>query len=313
MENRSVIAAEPSSFKRGLFFAVIAYIGWGASPLYWKLLDQVGFFGLVSHRMFWSFVLMYTGARFMRGKELKALFRDKRALKILGLASILIAATWWVFIYAVNSGNSLQAALGYYINPLMSIIAGVVIFKEKLTGLQKVASILAAAGVIFFTVNYGSFPWISITLALLFAVYGAIKKIGGYPAIPALAVETTIVAPLALVFVVISFFLPGNGFMADTSSVEGWTTTVLLVGGALVTILPLLWYAEAVNALPPTWIGFLQYMSPTVTLLIGVFLFGEPFTLAHAVCFALIWTGLLLISIELFVKSQKAKKKSGSA
>ena len=265
----------------------------------------MGFFGLVSHRMLWSFVFMFSVAWAMRSKEVRGLFRERRAVILLSAAGFLVAGTWWLFIYAINTGHVLQTSLGYYINPLMTILAGMVIFREKLTLVQKLAAVLAAVGVAFFTIDYGSFPWISLGMATLFALYGALKKKGRYPAVPAMAVETAAVAPLALVFVVVSFFLPDNGFFTDVTSLAGWATTLLLIGAGVITVVPLIWYAVGVNSMPLSWLGFLQYISPTTTLLLGVFLFGEPFTLAHGVCFGLIWVGLMMISIEMAITSKR--------
>ncbi|MDR2035883.1 MAG: EamA family transporter RarD [Coriobacteriales bacterium] len=292
--------------RKGLLYGSLAYVVWGLSPLYWKLLNQVGHFGLVSHRILWSFVFIFIVARLVRSKELKTLIQNKRALILLGTAGVLISVNWGLFIYAVNIGHVLETSLGYFINPLMTILAGLIVFKEKLTLLQKLATILAAVGVVYFTFDYGSFPWLGMSLAILFAVYGAIKKAGSYPAVPALVIETGTVAPLALIFVIISFFLPDNGFLADVSSLGGWATTLLLMGTAVITILPLLWYAEGVNLLPFSWMGFLQYLCPTISFFLGIFAFGEPFTFAHGILFGLIWIGLALISIEVVITTKNS-------
>jgi chloramphenicol-sensitive protein RarD len=312
------------SLRAGLLSALGCYVLWGLLPLYWKLLAQASYFEILSHRMLWSFVFMLIICRFVRRVRLSSLLRERRALLILGGAGLLICGNWGLYIYAINSGHVLQASLGYYINPLVAILFGVLFFRERLTTIQKVATLLAAAGVVYFTVDYGSFPWIALALAVTFAIYGALKKYGGYPATPALTVETLLVAPLALVFVAATFFLPNHVFLtelaplapslaqaavpavpaplaalAPAGSFDGWALSLLLIGGGALTAIPLLLFARAANAIPLTWVGFLQYISPTLTLLLGVFVYGEPFTTAHAVCFALIWTGLILVSAEL--------------
>jgi chloramphenicol-sensitive protein RarD len=258
--------------------------------------------------MLWSFVFMLVICRFVLRIRLAPLLRDRRALLILGAAGLLICGNWGIYIYAINSGHLLQASLGYYINPLVAILFGTLFFKERLTLIQKIATALAAAGVIYFTVDYGAFPWIALALAFSFAVYGALKKHGGYPAAPALTVETALVAPLALIFVVVSFLLPTHVFLVlpaggDSVGAMGvlgdWAPSLLLIGGGALTAIPLLLFARATNAIPLTLIGFLQYLSPTLTLLLGLFVYGEEFTLAHIVFFALIWVGLIMVSIEL--------------
>ena len=298
------------ALRRGLLITTISFVIWGLSPLYWKLLAEVDLVTLVAHRMLWSFVFAVVVARFIRGSELKELMHNRRALLILAAASICVAATWWLFIYAVVSGQTLQASLGFYINPLMVIAAGVFFFREKLTTLQKIATALAAIGVTYFTVDYGTFPWLAVGMAAVFALYGALKKKGGYSPVPALAVETSILAPLAIVLVVATFFMPESNFIAESTTAEGWITWLLLMGGGLITVVPLLCFSIGVNALPISWVGFLQYIEPTLTLLIGVFAFGEAFTFAHAFCFGCIWLGLALISIEF---ARDAKKTNNEA
>ncbi|MDR1960746.1 MAG: EamA family transporter RarD [Gracilibacteraceae bacterium] len=282
----------------GLLCALACYALWGVLPIYWKLLSYIPFFEIYAHRMFWSFVFMLAICALTRRADLRPYFRDRRALLLLGAAGVLVASTWGIYIYAVNSGQIVEASLGYYINPLLSIIAGVAVFREKLTRIQKAATALAAAGVIYFTWNHGVFPWISVALAVLFALYGAVKKKAGYPAVPALAVETALVAPIALIFIAATFILPGRAFLTSAGPWPPWGAIAGLMGGGVVTALPLLLFARAANVVPLSTIGFAQYLSPTLSLLIGVFIYGETFTAAHLVCFALIWAGLLLVSAE---------------
>jgi chloramphenicol-sensitive protein RarD len=300
--------AKGLSFKAGLLSAVGCYALWGLLPLYWKLLVHAPYFEVLAHRMLWSFVFMFVICRLVLRIRLSPLLRDRRALLVLGGASLLVCSNWGLYIYAINSGHVLQASLGYYINPLVAILFGTLFFREQLSLIQKIATVLAGAGVVYFTVDYGAFPWIALTLAVSFAVYGALKKYGGYPATPALTVETALVAPLSLVFVITSFFLPEHVFLAPSvaaaspgfgGELGGWAPTLLLIGGGALTALPLLLFARATNAIPLTLVGFLQYLSPTLTLLLGVFVYGEEFTSAHAACFTLIGVGLIMVSAEL--------------
>lgn len=279
---------------------------WGLMPVYWKLLSAASDIEIFAHRMFWSFIFMLLFVVVIRRRSIIGLLRNKRALLILGSAALLIACNWFVYISSVNSGHIVEAALGYYINPIFSIIIGVLLFKERLTLLQKIATCLAAIGVVFFTVNYGSFPLIALFLAATFAVYGALKKKGGYAADEALTVESMFFVPIALVLLAITFTLPDRVFFADVHSTENLLLSVGLILTGIITVVPLLLFALGANVVPLSWMGFLQYIAPTLTLLLGVFVFGEPFTLAHAVCFGFIWVGLALISGEMLVKWRKS-------
>ncbi len=182
---------------------------------------------------------------------------------------------------------------------------------ERLTPLQWIAVALCSIGILFFTTGYGRFPWIAIVLAISFGAYGAIKKKGGYPGVEAIAVESTVMAPVAILGVVLlAAFGGGQAFLGDPSTAESWTTTALLVGGGAVTAVPLILFATAANSIPLTLLGFLQYISPTIALIIGVFVNGEPFTLAHAVCFGCIWCGLVLVAIDAVRTNRKRKQTS---
>jgi chloramphenicol-sensitive protein RarD len=326
-KNQDGDAGDASSRRaRGVVVGFGCYCLWGLLPLFWALLNHVSHLEILAHRLLWSFVFLVAVCLLVRRGELFALFRQRRALLILGGAGLIITCNWGLYIFSVNSGHVLQASLGYYINPLLNILLGVFFFRERLTLAQKVATALAAAGVLYFTFDYGSFPWIALILAVSFAFYGLLKKHGGYAALPALAVETTVVVPLAIAFVAASFLIPdlaqGRAFIApDASGLPGlasglasgvasapglaapvtapvFVDTALLIIGGVLTALPLILFAYAANAIPYSLLGFLQYLSPTLTLLLGVFVFHEPFTHAHAVCFILIWAGLVLVAIE---------------
>ena len=280
--------------------------------LFWKLLGHVDSLEVLAHRMLWSAVFLLPICLITCRFAFFGLFKQRRARLILLGAGLLCAFNWGTFIFAINSGHILQTSMGYYINPLMSIAIGLLFFRERLSLIQKIALILAAIGVLYFTIDYGSFPWMSFALATSFALYGALKKACGYPALPALAVESTMVAPLALAYVAVAFFLPGHAFLAlDASgalSSSSLITTLLLVGGGILTFIPLLLFSDAVNTVPLSWMGFMQYITPTITLILGVFAFQEAFTHAHAICFALIWSGLLLIVVESFVKQRRTRQ-----
>ena len=284
--------------RRGVLAAFLCYVLWGTFPLYWKLLSHVDPFEIIAHRIIWCFVFTVALCALMRLDFLR-LLRDRRALRFLIPAALLITVNWGLYVYAVSIDHIVETAIGYYLNPLVSIILGMLVFQERLSRLQTVAVALCAGGICFFTVNYGSFPWIAITLALSFGVYGAIKKKGGYPAVEALAVENTIMVVPALIFAVVLANATGaHGFLASAPDGIDWRTTLLLIGGGAVTAIPLILFAKAANSIPLTLLGFIQYVSPTIALLVGMFANGEPFTLAHAVCFGCIWSGLALVAVD---------------
>lgn len=298
---------QKSQVRNGTIAGLFCYLFWGLAPIYWKWLYAVDPLEVIGHRIIWCFVLMVIICALLRINFI-SLLKDKRALKYLGVAAVLISINWGIYIYAVATDRIVHTAMGYYTNPLVSILFGVIFFKEKLSILQKAAVLLCALGVIFFLFDYGELPWISLALAFSFGLYGAVKKRGAYPAIPALAVESTLALPLALMAVAASMYFTGShAFLSDTSSLQGWTTTLLLIGSGAITAIPLVLFAKAANSIPLTMLGFIQYVSPTIALLLGVFAYGEPFTTAHAVCFGCIWAGLALASIDTIRKSRAAK------
>ena len=290
---------------RGTAAGLLCYVFWGLAPLYWKLLGDVNSLEVIGQRIIWCFVLMVLICAVLRVNFLE-LLRDKRAVSYLGPAALLISINWGLYIYAVDTDRVVHTAMGYYCNPLFSILFGVLFFKEKLAGIQKAAVGLCLIGVIYFLIDYGELPWISIVLAVSFGAYGAVKKKGGYPAIPALAVESTLALPLAFAAVFATAYVTGShAFMGDVTSADGWILTLLVIGAGPVTAIPLVLFAKAANSIPLSMLGFIQYVSPTIALLLGVFVFGEPFTSAHAVCFGCIWAGLALVSVDTLRKAKK--------
>ena len=293
---------------RGLLAGVFCYILWGLFPLYWKLLDDVNAFEVIAHRIIWCTVFTVLVCVLLR-LDFIALLRSSRARRFLIPASIIITANWSLYVFAVSIDMIVETAIGYYLNPRITIVLGMLVFKERLAPMQVIAIILCTIGLIFFTTNYGQFPWIAILLALTFGVYGAIKKKGGYPAVEAIAFENIVAFLPAIAFTIfLAYYTGDHGFLGDISSWQGWQTTLLLIGGGVVTAIPLILYAAAANLIPLTILGFLQYISPTIALLIGVFLNNEPFTLAHGICFGCIWTGLILVAINSFLQSRKHQK-----
>ncbi|MFP7492661.1 EamA family transporter RarD [Terribacillus saccharophilus] len=286
---------QPQTSKSGIINAAIAYVMWGVLPLFWNLLEEVDAGHLLAHRIVWSFVTMILIVLLLGKigpfiKQVKELFRNKRAFWGLFAASITVSLNWLVFIWAVNSGHVLQSSLGYYINPLISILLAMIILKEKSTRLQIVSFALAAVGVIYLTISYGVFPWVSFLLAITFAVYGLLKKVVMIPPMFGLTIETMFVTPLAVLYLL---FVPA----ANTAPLPTSTAIILFLSGAA-TAAPLLLFAHGARRLSLTTIGLLQYIAPTLMLLLGVTLFGEAFTHAHLIAFACIWGALILYTIS---------------
>lgn len=294
-------AGEPatqSQRRAGIIAGIGCYVLWGVFPLYWKLLSSVDSIEIICQRIIWCCVFTVGLCLVMR-YDFVGLLKQPRARRFLIPAAILITINWSVYIYAVQIDRVVETAIGYYLNPLVSIVLGIIVFKERLTLFQGIAVGLCAIGICAFSFGYGSFPWISIALALSFGVYGAVKKKGGYPAIEALAVENTIVVlPSILVAVVLANVTGAHGFLGDVQSAQGWATTGLLILGGVITAVPLILFARAANLIPLSLLGFIQFLSPTIALLIGVFVNGEAFTPAHAVCLGCIWAGLALVLFE---------------
>ncbi len=284
--------------RRGVLSGLFCYVFWGLCPIYWKLLVEVDSFEIIAHRIIWCFAMVIVVCAV--GKlGLRELMRQRRAWLYLAPCAVIITLNWSVYIVAVNAGHIVETAIGYYINPLVSIVLGIFVFGERLTRLQGIAVALCVFGILFFTVNYGRFPWIALALALSFGVYGALKKKASYPAITALGIENTVMVVPAIVFAIVLAQVTGShAFLGDTVTAHGWLITSLLVLAGPVTAVPLILFANAANKIPLSLLGFIQYVSPTIALLTGVFLFGEPFTLAHAVCLGSIWCGLALVSFE---------------
>lgn len=278
----------------GLIYGVGAYVLWGILPLYWKLLGAVGSVDILFYRIIWSlfFMLIYLiGLRriplFIQ--EVKALLKSKRATLAIFAAAILISLNWGIFIYTVSIGQVQQASLGYYINPLMNVLAGALYLKEPLSKQAKLASLSALFGVILLTIQTGVFPFNSLFLALSFCLYGLTKKQLQLSAATSITLETLIIAPFGLIYL---FFISPAGFIQYSLN-----TNVLLLGAGIVTAIPLLLFATAVKKLSYITIGFLQYINPTIMLLMAIFLFHEPYALPQFIAFAFIWLGILIFVI----------------
>ncbi len=280
-------------YRKGLLYGLLCYCIWGLFPLYWRLLEHVDSFEILAHRMLWSGVFMVTLFMGIRKVRLRSHIKRPRQYLMLLVTGALITFNWGLYIWAINHGYILQSSLGYYINPLVNVLLGYLFLHERLNRAQTVALLLALTGVLYFTIDYGRFPIISLGLAFSFGIYGLLKKKMNLNATPALTVETIWMMPAALVFIT---FLCVNGQSA-LNSFDFMTWMLLLLAGA-VTAIPLLLYGKAAERITLTALGFLQYVSPTGQFLIGIFVYKESFTTAHIVCFSLIWTGLLIYTFD---------------
>ncbi|MBL4823954.1 MAG: EamA family transporter RarD [SAR324 cluster bacterium] len=279
--------------RAGIEYALLAYISWGFLPIYWKFLNTVPALEVLTHRMVWSmFFLLGLLAVQKRLGEFRELFRSpKHILMLLGTA-ILLGGNWFVFIYAVNTNQVIETSLGYFINPLLVILLSAVFLKERLNTWQCIAVGLAFLGVLNFLWNFGSLPWIALSLALTFSFYGLFRKVIPVKPLVGLLMETALLAPLAAVLIVV-WEVDGSGSIGTE-----WSTDILLIGSGMVTSLPLLWFTNAGKRLRYSTMGFFHYITPSIQLGIGVYLYNESFTSTHAVTFALIWTGLAIFSFN---------------
>jgi chloramphenicol-sensitive protein RarD len=272
--------------------ALAAFGFWGVIPVYFKAVAHVPAPELLAHRTFWSVILLLVlivlGRRW---SALRGALAQPRIWLLLGASTSLLAVNWLVFIWAITDGRVLETSLGYYINPLINVLLGVLVLRERLTPWQALAVALATIGVLNLTLQLGSIPWVSLTLAVSFGIYGLIRKTIRLNSIEGLFVETALVAPLALGYLI---YLGATG--TGALGAHDGTTDILLVLSGVVTALPLLAFASAARRLQYTTVGFFQYIAPTGHFLLAVFVYGEAFTGAHLVTFGLIWTALAIFT-----------------
>ncbi len=286
----------PVKINTGVASAVGSYMIWGFLPIYWKLAQHVPAPEILAHRMFWSFIfllalLVVSGKIVSTCREVAAICRARNKLTGVITAAVLITLNWFIYIWAVNDSRIIETSLGYYINPLVSVLLGVIVLKERLSFLQVAAVLLAGLGVLNQIVQLGVFPWVSLSLAFTFGLYGLCKKMLHIGAITGITLETLLLSPLALAYIA---WLQSHGQGAMVMNQP--FTAAVFVGSGVVTAIPLLLFTNAANRLPLSILGFIQYLSPTITLFVGIFLYHEPFSSAHFLSFACIWSALALFS-----------------
>lgn len=281
---------------RGLWIAVAAFVIWGLMPLYWHLLRHVPALQIVLHRSIWCAILVAAWLTFRQGRGwLREILVQPKLAGMLAASGCLIACNWGLYVWAVTSGHVVEASLGYFINPLLNVVIGVVFLRERLSVPQWISVALAGGGVLWLTFNYGSFPWIAVCLATSFALYGLIRKFAAVEAVQGLGVENLFVFGPALLALA---WLETQGSGGFFSLRWGGATDVLLVLGGALTAIPLICFAYAVRRVPLTVVGLLQYIGPTLQLLLGVFFFGEAFGVDRAVGFGFIWIGCAVFALD---------------
>lgn len=279
---------------RGLLYGIVAYTIWGLLPIYWKALKQVPASEILANRIIWSFVFVAAVLTIRRKWDwLKPALRNKRIITIYAISGLLLGSNWFIYIWAVNAGFVIETSLGYFINPLLNVLLGVVFLHERLRSGQMAALGLAAGGVLYLTFGYGSFPWIALLLAGTFGFYGLLRKTAPLESMEGLTLETAFLILPATTFL---FYLSQQGTLALGSS--DWQTNLLLIGVGVVTAVPLLLFGAAARRISLTNLGLLQYIAPTIQFLLGLFLFGESFSYQQFIGFSFIWIALLIYIFE---------------
>jgi chloramphenicol-sensitive protein RarD len=279
---------------RGVLAGIAAYLLWGFLPIYLKALQIVPSLQIMLHRLVWSFLFVML-LIFLRKSwpQFRSSISSRRVLLTYSLTAALLAANWFIYIYGVNSGQVIETSLGYFINPLLNVALGVIILRERLRPMQWFPVGLAALGVLYLTLQYGSLPWIALALAFSFGLYGLIKKVAPLGSLHGLSLETGILFIPATIYLL---FLENQG--AGAFGHESLTITLLLVFVGVVTALPLLLFGFAARTIPLSLLGILQYIAPVFQFFLGIYLYQEPFTTTRLVGFAFIWLALLIFTLE---------------
>jgi chloramphenicol-sensitive protein RarD len=289
--------------RQGFLYALGAYTIWGIFPIYWKALHQVSAIELIGHRIIWSFLTLLSVLTFSGqvGVFWNYLSHSQTRRYYL-LAALLISVNWLVYVWGVNTGHIVETSLGYFINPLLSVFLGVVVLRERLRPLQWLPILLAAAGVLYLTLVYGRVPWIALTLAFTFALYGLVKKLAPLNSLHGLSLETAILFLPALAYLLYEE-IQGRATFLHTDT----RTTLLLLAAGLVTTVPLLMFASAARRIPLSAIGLMQYIAPSLQFLIGVLIYHEPFNRHHLLGFSLVWMALAIFAAEMIAQERRRK------
>ncbi|MCC6499448.1 MAG: EamA family transporter RarD [Anaerolineales bacterium] len=286
---------------KGFLYGIVAYALWGFFPIYWKLLQEVPAVELLAHRIGWSFLLLVAVILATRHWSDFRSALNARTFKIYFIAAILIGVNWLTYVWAVNAGFIVETSLGYFINPLLSVLLGMIFFRERLRAAQWIPVALAAIGVAYLTFTYGRLPWIALLLAFSFGFYGLAKKLAPLGSVFGLALETGILFLPAVIYL---GAIEAHGSAAFLHS--GMTPDLLMIGAGVVTTIPLLLFASAAKQIPLSMIGILQYLAPTIQFLIGVLVYKEPFDQSRLLGFGIVWLALIVFWVESFLASRPA-------
>lgn len=279
---------------RGVLYALGAYLAWGCLPIFWKAMGQAAPLEILAHRVVWSLVfLLLILVALRQWRWLRRAVTDRRILLTFGVTSLVLSINWLTYIWAVNAGHVLESSLGYFINPLVNVVLGVVVLQERMRWRQWGAVGLAALGVLYLTISLGSLPWIALTLAVTFGIYALVRKTATLNSLEGLTLETLFMVVPAVAYL---FYLEFVG--KSTFGHVSPTLTGLLLATGVVTAIPLLFFAAGARRIPLSLVGILQYTSPTLQFLLGLFLYREPFSAAKLVGFGLIWLALAVYSGE---------------
>jgi chloramphenicol-sensitive protein RarD len=285
---------------KGILYGIGAYLLWGIFPLYWKVLHEVNAVQVISHRIAWSFVvlLIYIFAT-KQWQEFRGLAFNAKTIAIYAIAGVLLSVNWLIYVWGVNAGFVVETSLGYFINPLLSVLMGVIFLRERLRPTQWIPVILATVGVLYLTWAYHRLPWIALSLAFSFASYGLIKKLAPLGSLYGLTLETGIVFPIALIYLIV-VQMNGSGAFLHT----GTKVDLFLAASGIVTTIPLLMFASAAKQIPLTMVGLLQYIAPTMQFLLGVFLYKEPFSHSQLIGFGIVWIALIIFWVENYLSNR---------
>jgi len=290
-----VAGQERSIHSTGVLLGVAGYLFWGMFPLYFALLDSVSPIEIVAHRIIWSLIVVLLVL--IVGKQWRAFTSafSRRNVIILGSAAIFLSINWLVYVYAVTTNQVVQASLGYFVNPLISVAMGVLILKEKLRKTQWIAVGIAIVAVVVLTIASGSLPWIALTLGLSFAIYGLLKKFANLPSLHSLGIETAVLVPIAMVILGIAIVNGSESFVLD-----GPKITFLLIMLGPVTAIPLLAFGGASTRIPLSTLGVLQYITPIAQFFLGVFVFQEIMSTGRWIGFTLVWVSLVIFTVDMY-------------